>query len=250
MTDRDLIAALADLGATLEQPPDLVADVRRRVDLLQPHAVAPWPRRRRAVIVALAVLLLVTATAVASSQSVRDWLLRRGVDAQLVESLPKTTAARLVDLGQPVDNASASRALGRAVPESELLGRPDSIRLARSGRSVTLVWRASSDLPAPASFPGVGALLTLVPAPEGRGASTLGKLLAGQTEVEFLTFADGRTALWIGGAPHAVRALDGSTVRFRLSANVVIWTAGETTFRLETTRDRRRAVALAESFTR
>ncbi|MFN8222966.1 MAG: hypothetical protein U0R50_06900 [Gaiellales bacterium] len=247
MSDHELIRALAALGQRLDDPPDLVFAVRERLDGLEQPAIRRRPRRWALVALAVGLGLVVGATAFAASESVRDWVLRRGVDVKVVDRPPPTSRGRLADLGAAVSPAFAAGRLGRALPVSKALGPPDQVRVSRTGL-VTLVWASGAGRPRAGSISRVSVLLTLVPPPRGVNEPLIGKALFGRGRAEFTRLPDGRAAVWIGNAPHAVRSFDGTTIRFRLAANVVIWTSGELGLRLETTLPEAGALALAGSF--
>lgn len=249
MSELELTTALRALGSRLEETPDLVVAVVARLETEPVEARRPWRRTRRVAIVAIALLLLVAATAFASSRSLRDWLLDRGVDARPVTALPETVQGSLAELGAVVDAGSVAEVFGKPVPTSSLLGPPNEVRADRPAREVTLVWAETPALPASPSLPGVGALLTVWPAELDQEPFIVAKALAADTRVRFVSLPDGTAAVWIAGAPHAVTVFDRGTLRFRLAANVLIWnTADGLNHRLETTVPLARALAIAASF--
>ena len=161
-------------------------------------------------------------------------------------------AAAPLKLGQTVE-LDDQRLTGWSIPTSGALGPPAliSVEDRANTRAVHLVWAPSTTAP-DTPIAGVGALLTLV-----RGSFDTGfyfKGLAPDTPRPTLVAvkvgeADGA---FIGGAPHLIVYLDPEegivSETARLAANVVIWTVGDTTFRLETALGRDAAVALANSF--
>ena len=247
MSDQDLTGALRALGTRLEATPELVAGVRERLDGIETLPVPTRVRRRRVLVIALALMLALAATAVASSQSIRNWLVHRGVDARTVETLPPTQRATVADLGRRIDAAEAARSLGRRLPHSPLLGSSDDIRRLAGSTDVTLVWQARDELPQTSSLPGVGALLTIWPTSASPEAFVIGKVLAGTTKVSFVRLPAGAEAVWVEGAPHAVRLFGNETVKFRMAANALIWTSDGLNLRLETTLPLARALAIAGS---
>ena len=251
MSEHDLTAALRALGSRLDETPDFVAVVVERLADETSATYAGRPVRRRGtriVVIAAIVILLLAATAVASSQSVRNWLRHRGVDAQQVETLPDTTIGSLNDLGLPISADAAVKALGRPLPHSSRLGEPDWIRQAVGSDEVTLAWTARPGLPAASTFPGVGALATIWRESADHEAFIVAKALAATTDLQFVALPNGASAAWISGVPHAVKVFDRDTVRFRMAANVLIWTADGLNVRLETTLPRAEAVSIAASF--
>jgi hypothetical protein len=255
MTEHELQAALLALGRRLdvgEVDAGLVARVVERLP-----AVAPSPDNRRGrwmrpALVAAALLLLGAATAVAASDTVRSWLHASGIDAKPVATLPATVSTRTIaDLGagSPVGAASAGSVLGHPVPQSSTLGRPAAILARTTGEPlVTLVWRSAAGLPAGATAPAIGALLTIAPRRDPDAGVFLAKALGGKTHVEFVTIPGLGDAAWIAGAPHAVTLFDGRTIIFRLAANVLVWSDGGDVLRFESALDREAAIAVAASF--
>jgi hypothetical protein len=217
MTDDDLIRALRELGASLPDGPDLAPAVLARLDA---------PARRRGVrplILAFAALLVVAATAVAASDRLREALFGAGVEIRRVETLPPVETE-----AGPVIPAPPS------LPVSATLGPPDSVRDEGAG-TYALLWRRDDPV-----------LLTVTARFDD--IPVIGKLLAARTSVEVVTIAGIGDAIWIAGAPHAVTFPDGRVERFRLARNVLIWSDGERTYRLEGSFDRAAAAALAASF--
>ncbi len=251
MTELELQRALRALGARLDA--EATADVSAVVVAQLPAARARTPRRwARPVAIVLAILLLGAATAVAASDTVRSWLDVRGIDARTVGTLPTTVEVDDLDdlgAGTPVDGQSAEDVLGHRLPTSDVLGAPAAILSSSETAvpTVTLVWSAAPRLPAGTVAPGVGALLTIIPGYDPDNMRVIGKSLIDETQVEFVTMPSGDDAVWIEGAPHAVTLFDGSEARFRLAENVLIWSDGDDTRRLETTLERDEAVAIAAS---
>lgn len=249
MNDLELQQALRALGARLdsESRPDLAPGVLARLPELRVRSPRRW---RRSAAIACALLLIGAATAVAASDAVRDWLLDRGVDAKPVATLPTTSSIDSPDdlgAGRPVSVSAVASALGRPIPASPQLGPPASVRLRAStnGPAVTIVWASRPGLPAGPGVREVGAILTVVRRSSDNMPQLFGKLLGGQTTVEFTRLADVGDAVWIAGAPHAVRMFDGEDVRFRLAANVLVWSDATHVFRFETALDRVRAKQIA-----
>ena len=253
MTDIDFPQALRALGTRLEAEPDV--DLAQAV-LARIGPTTPQPARTRRplriALVGVAIGLLAAAVAVAASQTVRVWLRDHGVDVERSRSLaPSTTAADLaaLGLGRPVTPATAKDALGQRLPTSDRLGAPTTVLLDRTsaGEVVTLVWRPGPALPATPVLPDVGALLTVGPPGTGDEAIIIGKSLTPRSSSQFVEIPQLGSAVWIAGAPHAVRLFDGRTVGFRLAANALVWSDDSRLVRLESALPRSAAIAVAAS---
>ena len=98
--------------------------------------------------------------------------------------------------------------------------------------------------------PGAGSVLLM----EIRGRNNIDlakKFATPGTRMEGLS-VNGNFALWLEGAPHVVTLdEDGEIRRFttRLAGNVLIWTRGDLTLRLEGDLTKQRALELARSIT-
>ena len=126
-------------------------------------------------------------------------------------------------------------------------------RLKRSGAWLgadSLVWAPSADLPEIRSS-GIGLLLTAMPGTTDAGG--MHKQATRGTTVELVQVGDD-PAYWIAGASHEVVITDaeGEVVRdsARVSANTLVWTEGDVTYRLESALDRDEAVDLASMLRR
>jgi hypothetical protein len=185
----------------------------------------------------LATLLIAAATALAASSAVRDqarsWLRAVGISSSVSERAGKAPVVSLASagLGARLSTADAAARLAmRALPQP--FGLPDAV-FSTTG-AVTLVWGPRHGLP-PSAVRGVGALLTIEQRTDATDPFLLGKVLSGASTVEFVPLpgADGDQAVWIAGAPHAVRTYDGSRIRFRQAANALLWRIGPRVYRLE-----------------
>lgn len=213
----ELERALRELGRELDWPRerDLAPAVAARLG-------APGRRRdRRPLALAFAALALVAAAALAvppARSAILDFLRIGGVAVERVETLPDLPAARVAP-GRPVtlEEARAAVDFPLAVPTGY-----EAITLA--GQMVTFVWPDR--------------LLSQLPGHE----LVLRKALAGETEVAFVSVG-GAEGVWIEGALHGVELPGGAR---RLAGNVLVWTRGGTTFRLEGDLTRAEALALAE----
>jgi hypothetical protein len=194
---------LRGLAAEVEWPP--TPDVAGRLAL--PHRA----RRRPLVAAAVALAAAAIAATFAVPQS-RSAVLRffhlGGVTVVRVDTLPPARERPLsAGLGDPVGDAEAALALGAP------------FRPAEHGRLYRLGGFVSTLLATPEP-----ALLSEFGSPE------LIKKVAATGRVEPLQVAPGVPGLWIAGAPH-VAFFDGSSPR--LAGNVLVWTSGGITFRLE-----------------
>ena len=245
-------SALRALGTRLEEEPvpDIAASVAERLAIAPPRAANQMPRqRRRALASSMAILLTATATALASSSAVRDqarsWLRAVGISTS---TSPRTIRAPVVSVagagsGAPVSPAAAAAQLGvRGLPHP--FGPPSGVFA--TPQAVTLVWAPRRGLPSSA-VRGIGALLTIEDTAGAPDPFLLGKVLAAATTVQFASLrgADGGQAVWVAGAPHAVRTYDGHRVRFRLAGNALLWRTGPHVFRLEGPFSRPAALAAA-----
>jgi hypothetical protein len=253
MSDLDLQQALRALGARLEAEPeiDIAPVVLARIGATAPRAARPR-QPLRIVVVGLAIALLATAVAVATSQTVRGWLREHGVDVSRSDSpVPRATAGdlRSLGLGTPVTGAEAEGALGQPLPTSDRLGAPTTVLLDKTsaGDVVTLVWRPGPALPATPVLPDIGALLTVGPPDTGDEAIIIGKSLTPRSSPQFVEIPRLGSAVWIAGAPHAVRLFDGRSVGFRMAANALLWSDDSRLVRLESALSRTAAIAVAAS---
>jgi hypothetical protein len=167
------------------------------------------PRRRPRTVVAVAlVAALVAAFAVPQSRSaILRFFHLGGVTVVQVDTLPSATEQPLsAGLGQQVSGDEAARSLGAPF----LPSRHGSL------------------------YERDGFVSTLVAAPEPVLLSEFGsaylikKFASGK--VESVEVEPGVPGLWIAGAPHVVFFSDASP---RLAGNVLVWTRGGVTFRLE-----------------
>lgn len=153
-----------------------------------------------------------------------------------------------LSLGRPVSLAEARAAADYpiGVPGLAGLGAPDAVWLDTTGSSpvVSLVWGPGAGATA---TEGVSVLLSEIP---GSIDTTFFEKFLGQgTRIQ--PVAVGAGGWWIAGALHevAVVGTDGNA-RFetvRLAGNVLLWSSGRVTFRLETSLDEPGALEIAQS---
>lgn len=259
--DRELEAALRDVGARLRYPPsaDLLPAVRARIEADRSSGVWALLRSPRAAFApALATLALLLAVALAFQPAGASALEAIGIGRLTIfrgtvpTATPASTRAPGTLLPDAVRVASveeASRQVGFAVLVPADLGVPDEVHVARAlnGGTVFLVYAPRPGIPA-AKQTGVGVLVTQV-----RGAfelPLLGKVLPAGSRAEELTVNGGRGA-WIEGAPHQIffRTAGGQvlTDTLRLAGNVLVWEQGATFMRVEADLPRERVVRIASS---
>ena len=273
LADAELTAALADVGASLAWPaaratpaaPDLAPRVRARIVADDPRA---RPRRsglpfRRALVLALVALAILAAVAAAVAFGVPGIRLGFGVPtitrppiaspvaspvASSVGPSPSRQPGANLGLGQAtaLDDVDERAGFPVRLPVDPALG-PPAATYVNAAQIVSLVWPASSSLPATAD-PRVGLLVT-----EFRGSvehTLIEKLIDSGTEVEPVVVA-GREGYWISGNPHIFwyRTPDGREVpeTRRWVGDALLWNDGELTYRIETSLGRDAAVRIAES---
>lgn len=271
----NLVAALRDAGRDIDLPPgDPAAVALGRIRAPgapgSPRSAGPgpaatgrgrarWPALAAAVAVVVAALVL---AAPGARQAVARLLGIGGVRVTLTGEAPGELA-RSLDLGDPlpVDEALAAGggAFGPAFPSPP--GDPALAFTGRPADAVSLVWPAGEGLPA---LEGSDAGLMLTAFPTGTGTGTGEPGAPGTPPVEKEVGPGGRItavhvgphpAYWLSGAPHEVRegapsggGPEGGTGA-RLAGNTLVWSAGGTTYRLESALDRAAAVTLAEALT-
>ena len=273
MSDEDLSVELEGLGRALAWPPtpSLAATVVSRLER------APVSRRiggmpfgwlarrplRRATVLALVALLVVAGIVTALGLGVPGIRILFGptptpspsvVTSGAPSASPTTPSAgglgAALALGRRVGIAEAQAAADYPIVQPTLpsLPPPDEIWLEGNGADavVSFVWRARGRPAAPGT--DVGLLLT-----EFRGSidrTLFEKMVGSGTTVEPLTVA-GAAGYWLSGAPHdvLVRLPSGDirSDRVRLAGNVLMWTRGPLTLRLETASGKDDAVQIGTS---
>lgn len=227
---------LRALGHELDIPAerDLAPAVLARLEGHRPFA---W---RRAGVLALALVAIAVGTAFAVPQA-RSAILRffhiGGETIIRVDTLPPAVErSEAAGLGSPGSRAQAERTLGFRL----LLPPVDGDAPERAyvlGDSVGTVVLRSHGRPV---------LLSEFSSP---GEMGLKKLTIDQTEVQWVQ-VDGRAAIWIRGT-HTLtyfdRQLGFREQTIRVRGNVLVWTRGQLTLRLEGHLSRSQAIALAES---
>ena len=246
----DLEQALRALGSRLELEPTPDVGLAVAARLAAPSSMRR-PARRSLVLV-LALIAVAAGSAFAASSSLRgqarSWLRSVGIATTVDPSPPPVDSVALgqARLGRRLTLAAAATDVRRDAPPPAF-GPPGAAYA--SGSTVTFVWPPGHGLPA-TSVRGVGALLSITTAAGAAGDNApviLAKTLSASARVTFLRLpgADDDQAVWIAGAPHAVSGFDGSVIRFRLAANVLVWQRQGRTYRLEGSFGRPAAVAAA-----
>ena len=225
---------LQALGRELAYPPEpeLAPDVIARLD----RAPFPW---RRAAALALAVLAVALAAALAVPQA-RTALLRwfhiRGATVELVETLPQAQErSKAGGLGPAFPRREAERMLGFHLALPPLDGHPPVHVLGNVLATVLL--RAD----------GHPALLS-----EFRAVryDVLKKSAVGKSVIEPVR-VNGEGGLWVEGPPHTLTYFD-ERGEFRqrtvlIHGNVLLWTRGELTLRLEGRLSKAQALRIART---
>jgi len=268
-------------GPTEPGSPDLAASVRRRIEQ-NPLRPSLWRRLglgvgagtrarpiRRGLVLALVALLILAAVAGAVGFGLPGLRIIFGQGPSATPSPPALSSAspRPSEPGPTEPSPSAtvqplggSLGLGDAVPLEEVrrqasfeillptdppIGPPDVSYL--NDQRVTLVWASRAELPE-TNTQGIGLVLG-----EFRGNVDQGyyeKVLGDQTIVTPVTVNGGR-GYWIHGSPHFFYYIDPQgqvvTDESRVVGDVLIWTRGDVTFRLETSLGMAAAIRLAES---
>jgi hypothetical protein len=258
---------------------DLATAVRRRIELSPPRT-SIWRRLglaggrdrrpvrrgrplRRGLVFALVALLVIAAVAGAVGLGLPGLriIFGQGPTPTAIASgnpgenpsLEPSSSASLSPLGSSValgtwlPFADVRRLAGFPVllPTKPDLGPPDAAYL--NGQRVALVWASRPNLPE-TTEPGVGLVLS-----EFRGSVNEGffqKILGENTTLTKVTVGES-PGYWINGAPHFFMYVgpDGTFVNddHRVVGDVLLWTTGDVTYRLETSLGLAGALRIAES---
>ena len=237
--DNDLGRALSELGPLVEWPTtgDLSVRVARFV------AATPQPRRRWAsapvprLAFALAILMLTvvggTLAWAPAREAVADRLGLPGIDITSRDTLPPVGGQ--LELGERVSASDARSQAGFPVaPPPESLGAPTTWLLVHpSGAQVSYVYGQTASLPEVGET-GAGLLISQLQGTTND--SFIRKLLDPGSTLEVVD-TGGSAGFWIAGEPHGFMyvAPDGTfhEERIRLAGNVLIWTRGDVTYRIE-----------------
>lgn len=256
MPDQDALeAGLRRLATAIQYPPtpDFRLAVERRIAARQRR---PWRRPGR---LALAAAVLLAAALVGAvsvppvRQVVAEWIGLGRIRVERVPALPGPTplppgrVRGSLHLGSQVTLAEAATRLGRPVLSPSALGDPDAVYWESASHFVSLVYLPRAGLPE-TSGTGVAVLVM-----EARGSVEypfLAKMAGPGTRFEEVT-VQGVKGGWLEGSPHAVAFFDPSgkfvTDDVRLAANVLIWSSGDMTYRIESSLTKERVLPLAAS---
>jgi hypothetical protein len=285
LPDVELEAVLRGLAPTLAWPtvdrlpggPDIATTVRTRIETIpalredRGPAVrrarwfgSSWRPARRALLLALVALLAVAAIAGAVGLGLPGLRLILGdappnsppsISAPTLSTGPSPSGGRLggaMGLGASLDARDAAALDARAgfpvrLPADPRLGPPGAAFIEDAkGGAVTLLWTPTPDLPATLE-PTVGLLLS-----EFRGSIDQGffsKAIGNKTTLERLRVG-GNAGYWLSGDPH-IFFWEGPNGFVddprRWVGDVLLWSDGPITYRLETALGRDEAVRIAES---
>jgi hypothetical protein len=278
-TDLELEHALRALGAELVYPAaDIAAGIRTRLETAPPpRGGVAWPwtaaagrRLRWSLVLAVAALLVVVAVVAAGLLGVPGIRLVFGPAAG--PGAPGPASASPASPASPVSPAASASVPSSGAPGAHLgLGREVALgdlpaeagftpRLPNDpavpgppgavfvlDRRVSLVWAPGTSLPATID-PEVGMVLMEFLGKVDDGY--LEKLIDTGTRVETVTVA-GSPGYWISEAPHWLFYVDDRGVfrqdLRRIVGDVLIWSEGPLTYRLETSLGRDAALRIAES---
>lgn len=263
--ETDLEAALRAMGrrANADPTPDVMPAVLARIEGLPARGatrlrrivrstgrVGRWQRRTAVAITALCAGVVGLAVSPAGS-NLRSWVPVPGV---LVERQPAQPGNAL-GLGRRASITAAQRTLRGRVPlPIGRLGQPQASYVGGTTEAqiVSFVWRPRAGLPATATAPDVG---LLVSAFESSGEIVVRKGIAPGTIVSNVRLKRGGRTIdgtWLAGEVHEVSYLgpDGtfSYAPVFLAGDVLLWREGPLTVRMESALGRDATLRLAGSF--
>lgn len=270
LDDDALGMALRDLATQIDWPtgdatPDLATRVRVAIVARPVPARRPWWRPAgRGLAIALIALLAFAAVAGAVALGLPGLrLILAEPSASPPIAAPSATPAAAssanapssgapgadLGLGVAMDLNSAAATVGRPIllPSDPDLGPPDAVYVdADKADAVALVWAARADLPSSLD-PDVG--MVLMSFDGTLEEEYYLKLIGAGTTVTTSTVGDDR-GFWITGDPHQFFFED-ATGEFvhddrRWVGDALAWSDGATTYRLETSLGRERAIEIAE----
>jgi len=277
---RGLAPALAWPTATIPDGTDIAAAVRVRVESMPvPRAdgrtttTGPlvgwrwsWRPARRALVLALVALLAIVAIAGALGLGLPGLRILLGeappppsATASIAPSVPPPSAPATPEvlgaslrLGEALDPSDPDALDAQAgfpvrLPTDPQIGPPETAYIDKlKGGQVTLLWPTRPDLPATLQ-PDIGLLIS-----EFRGtvgSEFFAKATGANTKVEPVQ-VDGRDGYWLTGDPHVFFwEGQGGFVDDprRWVGDVLLWSDGAVTYRLETSLGRDEAIRIAES---
>jgi hypothetical protein len=214
---------------------DLVPALRARL-----AANRPPPYRRRLV---LAVALMIVAIGIAlavppARSSLLRWLGLEGVTIEYIDRLPSVPGHRTLPLGPPVTLAEAKRDVPWRILTSNLLGKPNEVRLLDG--QLALVYKHANRVK------------LLVTQAEGFGSDRfIDKLIESGTQVDTVS-VNGKLGYFLFGDAHFFLYQEPSgridPHQLYLAHDTLIWESGPLTLRVEGKMSREQAVEIARSF--
>jgi hypothetical protein len=275
-----LVSVLAWPTATLSEGTDIAAAVRARIEAIPiPRTGGPttrtglpggwrwsWRPARRALVLALVALLAIVAIAGALGLGLPGLRIILGEapptlspTTSIAPSAPSASASATPEalgaslrLGEALDPSDPHALDDRAgfpvrLPTDAQIGPPEAAFIDKlKGGQVTLLWPTRPDLPATLQ-PDIGLLIS-----EFRGtvgSEFFAKATGANTKVEPVQ-VDGRDGYWLTGDPH-VFFWEGQGGFIddprRWVGDVLLWSDGAVTYRLETSLGRDEAIRIAES---
>lgn len=250
------LRSLASRDDLFPATPDIAADVGARIRPVRPARRVAW--RMVAAIVLVALATLVASLVIPRSRSaIADFFGIEGIrierDAGDAPALSEPTSiggALLLGERTTLDTATDAAPFDVMLPADAVAGPPGEVWLnQRDGATVVgLIWPASDDLPEIGNT-DVGMLLLEIET-DANDAVFLKKMVGGG-EME-VADVRGSTGLWIESGVLAVAPVEGLMPdllepQARRSGNVLIWSDGEITYRLETALPKADAVRIAGS---
>jgi hypothetical protein len=214
---------------------DLVPALRARLPAKRP------PRYRRSLVLTVALVIVAIAIAFAvppARSSLLRWLGLEGVTIEYVDRLPSVAGYRTLPLGPPVTLAEAKREVPWRILTSNLLGKPDQVRLLDG--QLAFVYRHGN---------GVTLLVTQA---EGFGSDRyIDKLIQSGTQVDTVS-VNGKLGYFLFGDAHffIYQTPNGeiNPHQLYLAHDTLIWQSGPLTLRLEGKLSRAQALEIARSF--
>src|SRR5262245_15524226 len=270
MDDATLEGSLRDLAPALAYPQvpaganDIAATVRQRIAAAPPvrerGGVLGWMGRRplrRSLLVAVAALLILAAVAGAIGLGVPGIRIFFGGPSptppgsqpatQTPQPAPTNPLGIAMGLGTavPIEEAARIAGVDFILPQDPKLGPPEVAYILAN--SAALVWGDRPGLPADPDT-GVGLVLSQFRGKVDQGY--YGKTLGEGTTVTPVTVS-GHPGYWISGEQHFFYYVDPSgrdhDDSHRVVGDTLIWSNGETTYRLESRLGKDEAIRLAES---
>lgn len=236
--ESDLERTLSELGNEVAWPAaaGLSTRVAARVSTMPPYRRRWWSSAPRFAFATAAMLLVIAAGTLAwapARETIADRLGLGDIEITSDHSLPP--AGVELALGERVAAGDAAARAGFPVaPPLASLAGPDVYMLVNPwGAQVSYAYRPTDSLPEVGDS-GVGLLVSQL-----QGATTdsfIRKLLGSGSTLEVVDVG-GEPGYWIAGEPHGFVYLapDGSfhEEEIRLAGNVLIWTRGDVTYRIE-----------------